>query len=119
MKNETDTYLLTVATHLGNLSAAEKNDNLEEISSHIDDSLNAGVSEAEILHNLGDPASLAKSFVGTNLLKNPTFNLKQMLKIITFYAKTGFSGMIIVPFLSILSFTLYICSFFVVIMGAI
>ncbi|ALS03216.1 hypothetical protein ATZ33_18100 [Enterococcus silesiacus] len=119
MKNETDSYLLTVATHLDKLTVTEKNDILEEISGHIEDSLNAGVSEAEILKNLGDPASLARSFVGTNLLKNPTFNLKQILKIITFYAKTGFSGMVIVPFLSIMSFALYIFALFAVIAGAI
>lgn len=52
-------------------------------------------------------------------MKKKTVTIKQILALITFYAKTGFSGMTIVPFLLILSAALYICAFLVLTAGLI
>ncbi|MBP2097230.1 DUF1700 domain-containing protein [Enterococcus rivorum] len=119
MELEVKQYLSTVSTNLNYLSATERREILEEINSHIEESLANHQSVTEILKNLGDPVALAQAFAGNNLSTNQSFNMKHLLKLFSFYTKTGLSGMIVLPFLSILSITLYACAYFVVLMGLI
>lgn len=119
MELEVKQYLATVSKNLNYLSIAERREILEEINSHIEDSRGNHVSVTEVLASLGDPVVLAQAFAGNTLSTSPTFNLKQLLKLFSFYAKTGLAGMFVLPFLSILSITLYACAFFIPLVGLI
>lgn len=112
MEQKIEKYLQTVFNYLKPLSLSEKTDIINEIKSHIKEiQIDQQLDIDTILKNMGDPVNLAKSYVGETLAKNTTFNLMQIFRLIAFYSITGFSGMIVIPFLSILSASLYVCAF--------
>lgn len=117
MNQQAAAYLQELGTHLTRLEPEERADILEEVESHIFESLSNGTSTEEVLKALGTPKALANSYIGENLLKKGSFNLSNLFQLIKFYFVTGFSGMIIVPFLAVLSVALYLCTFLVVIVG--
>lgn len=111
-------YLNEVRKHLRILSETEIDDIIMEIESHIEIKLEKeGKPIEEILNDFGDPKQLALGYIGEAIEDNPKFDLKGLWKMLKFYSLTGLSGMFVVPFLSILSISLYFCAFVVVIAG--
>lgn len=117
MEKETQTYLRSLEDNLGYLTIEERQEITNEVKSHIYEATTNGAELKEVLSALGSPKKLAKSYVGEAILKNNKFNLKNQITLFRFYLVTGFSGMIVVPFVSILSITLYMSSILVFIGG--
>lgn len=118
MSEKIDKYLLEVESNLASLSIEEKKDILEEIQSHIEEAVFSGEKEEMVLKRLGSPKSLANAFIGESMVTKK-MDMKHLLKLVSFYAKTGFSGILIVTFLGVLSVSLYGLSFMCVIIGAV
>lgn len=113
-------YLENVNRNLKHLTISEKTDIINEIKSHIKEvQRDQNMDVDTILHNLGAPAELAKAYVGETIANSSNFNFKNLTRLISFYGLTGLSGMFVVPCISILSVSLYACSFIVLIGGAI
>lgn len=100
-------FLEKVYRNLQGIAAEEKSEIIEEIQNHIAEAVRDGASEQAVIDNLGDPAALAKSYVGETILRHRSFNPAYLAKMIRFYSFTGLSGMFVIPFTAVLSIGLY------------
>lgn len=120
MESKINNYLETVNQHLKHLTISEKTDIISEIKSHIQEmQINQKVEIDVILEAMGDPKQLAKAYTGETIANITNYNFRNLIRVISFYGKTGFSGMFIVPCVSILSVSLYLCSFLSIMAGVI
>ncbi|MGC6769015.1 DUF1700 domain-containing protein [Enterococcus sp. LJL128] len=111
MNEKATHYLQQLNRYLGRLQDQERVDILEEVESHIFESANNGTDIDAILETLGNPKELASSYINESVLKNGSFNLNNLMKLVKFYFITGFSGMFIIPCIAITSAVFYLCSF--------
>ncbi len=120
MDDRLERYLEIVYRNLRPLAISERTDIINEIKSHIQENqIKQQMDVNTMLENLGDPVKLGKAYAGESITKNTQFNFSNIIRIILFYSLTGFSGIFVVLFLSILSVALYICAFITAIAGAI
>lgn len=113
-------YLESVNRCLKPLDLHEREDIIREIRSHIEEKIRmSGKGVESVLKELGRPSDLAAGYVGKSIADNPKFNIRHLLRMISFYSIIGLKGMFIIPFASILSISLYVCSIITVAAGLI
>ncbi|MBL1229385.1 DUF1700 domain-containing protein [Enterococcus sp. BWB1-3] len=119
MNEQASVYLQQLNNYLKKMDQQERMDILEEVESHIFEAVSNGAEIDIVLKTLGSPKALADSYIDEAFLKEGSFNLSNLMKLIKFYFVTGFSGMFIVSCVGIISITFYFCSFIVVAAGVI
>lgn len=111
-------YLEEVNGYLKSLSLSERTDIISEIKSHISErQVHEGISQQEILENLGSSKNLARGYIGERISQNKRFRLKELFRAITFYSATGLTGAFVVPFLAGCSIVFYLSAFFIPALG--
>jgi uncharacterized membrane protein len=109
-------YLGVVEKNLKYLTISERADILNEIKSHIKEmQMTQKIDMNTVLHNMGDPVELGKSYVGKTIINTTSFNFKNFIRTISFYGATSIGGTI----LSVLAGSLYLCTFLTIIAGLI
>lgn len=112
-------YLNTIDKYLKPLPISERVDIIKEIESSILEMESENLSDEQILKRLGDPKDLAKAYVGDLLVNTPKFSFKKILALFSFYTLVGFSGLVVIPTLFILSPTLMLCGIICPILSAV
>lgn len=102
-------YLDTVDKCLRPLPASERVDIVKEIKGSILEMESDHLSPEQILERLGKPKDLAKAYLGDLLSKERGFSWNRFLTVCAFYSIVGFSGMIVIPCLAIMSPVFIIC----------
>ncbi len=75
--------------------------------------------EERILERLGKPKELAKAYLGDLLSKEHGFSWNRFLTVCAFYSLVGFSGLIILPCLSIIAPAFVVCGAIAPVLGAV
>lgn len=110
MDNLLNDYLNKVDKYLRPMAASDRSDIVQEIKSEAADlKANDGLTEEQIIERLGDPRSLAKSYLGDSIAKTGGMNFKKVSLLIAFYGATGLSGMFVLPFTSVASVGFMFC----------
>lgn len=113
-------YLEIIEKHLKSLTVSERIDIVNEIKSEMTELQTiGGLSAEQVVERLGNPKILAKAYLGESISKNSNFSWRNLATVIAFYSLEGLKGMIILPFTSVLSVGLMICSVIASIAGLI
>jgi uncharacterized membrane protein len=110
MKPILDKYLTTVDKHLRPLSVSERVDIVKEIKSLMLEMENNGLSSSEIIERLGKPKQLAGAYLSDLVTKGTGFNWRRARTLWAFYSVAGFSGIFVIPLLTVASFLLIACA---------
>ena len=111
MDNIINDYLEQIEKYLKPLTASERIDIINEIISNITELQTiSGLSADRVVERLGNPKDLAKAYLGESITKNSNFSWSKLGTVIAFYSLESLKGMIILPFTSVLSVGLMICS---------
>ncbi|SFS01109.1 DUF1700 domain-containing protein [Anaeromicropila populeti] len=120
MNQDIDHYISSVDKYLKHIPKAERTDIIKELESYIEDlQKNEGISADEVLRQLTPPKQLALEFLEKSVSKSNSFGIEKIRKLFSLYILIGMTNVFVHPILSILSFSLLICSVMSVIMGAI
>lgn len=109
MNKQLNDYLEKVEKGLRALPVSERMDIVKEIQSEITELEGEGVSPEVILERLGDPKTLARSYLRDSIAKNPSFSFRKLVSVLAFYGYAGISGIIILPAVSISAVTFLVC----------
>jgi uncharacterized membrane protein len=114
-------YLGELRRRLAPLPATEREEAVREIESHINESLSAGQPLSVVLARLGEPAVLAKAYLGDYYLQHPSMTSARgalrMLVVMGFVLTTGFSSLIVVPVLGSFTFAFGLAAILSPVMG--
>lgn len=105
MNHDTEKYLQKVNHCLSGIPEQDKCDILLEIKSHIYEATEKGEVTSHILTRLGSPEKLAKAYSLGYCAENQKIKLSDILSSFVFFGFAGFSGIVIIPALSILTIT--------------
>lgn len=95
-------YLDKINRYLKSIPALERVDIINEIKSQmLELQAQDELSAAQILERLGSPEELAKAYLGQAITKTNTFSWRKLSAVTAFYSLAGFTGVFILPFLSI------------------
>ena len=109
MEKRLDDYLERIEKYLKPLPLSERMDIVKEIKSDMLDLQRDGKTVDEIIERLGSPKELAKAYLGNLIARSPSSRWNRVLAICAFYSLVGFSGMFLVPCLTILAPALLLC----------
>lgn len=111
MDKSLEIYLDKVDRYLKPMLASSRVDILNEIKNDMMQfETTNGMTSNDILEKLGDPKNLAKSYLADSICLNTSFKWNRFLMVVAFYSKAGFIGLFVLPFISVLSVSLMICS---------
>ncbi len=119
MEKVLNDYLEKMEKYLKPVAVSERVDIIKEIKSEIQELQNNGVPAEKIIERLGNPKSLAKSYLGELLSKESRFSWNRFLVVCAFYSLVGFSGMVVIPCLGIIAPTFIVCGIIAPILGAV
>jgi uncharacterized membrane protein len=116
MNNEIQFFLNKFKHQLRSLPEIERVDAIKEIEGHISEGIQAGESPTTILTKFGDPKVLAKAYLAEYYFQKSSGNFTSFLLSMFFFLSTGFTSIIVVPFLSLITLSFSLSS--IVIIGA-
>ena len=102
-ENSVQDYLSRIDRLLRPLPVTERMDIMQEIRSTIAEMQADGTAEAEICARLGDPHALAREYLGTCARNRSLPRFTRFLAAAGFYSVVGFTGMVVLPTLSVLA----------------
>lgn len=99
-------YLNELKRNLASMPKVEREDAVNEIRSHIAESLANGKAATAILSDLGDAKTLSRAYLSDYHLQkvNQKKNILHFIKSSLFFASTGFASILIVSFFGFLGF---------------
>lgn len=106
MNPEIEKYFAKVSNCLERLPQSEREEILMEISNHVYEATSNGETASAVLEHLGSPEKLAASYTNSYVLDsgNIRFGVQDMLRNLTFYSGTAFSGIFVIPIFGSLAF---------------
>lgn len=108
-------YLTLVQHSLKHLTISEKEDIINEIKSHIREvQVNQNKDMDVIIQELGDPYQLGKAYTENTISTSTEFNIGNLFRKIYLWGAFGVGGL----FLSILTGSLYLCAFLILVGGS-
>lgn len=111
-------YLEEIDDLLQSLPVSERKDVIKEIKSTFLSMQHEGLSTETIINQLGTPSEVSVGYLSEFIERNTSFSWHRILSTLAFYTTVGFSGVIIVPALSLIALTLLICSVITPVLGA-
>jgi uncharacterized membrane protein len=119
MDKELDLYLTTVEKYLKHMPVSERIDIIKELQSCIEELQLSNTTAKDILTRLGSPEELAAGYLGDKITMGHSFSFKKLLMVFSFYSLVSLSGMIIIPFGTVLAGGLMLTGIFAPIAGLI
>ena len=111
MDNSLEIYLNKVDKYLKPMLASSRIDILNDIKNDmIELETLKGMTSNDIMAKLGEPKDLAKNYLADSIGTSTSFKWNQFLMVIAFYTKAGITGLFVLPFISVLSVSLMLCS---------
>jgi uncharacterized membrane protein len=104
MKAKMKSFLKDLSIHLKKMPEEERMDITKEIESHMLDKIKNGMSEEEVLTQLGDPKTLAKSYLGDYLMKQESNRPRSFIQRFAFLMSVNLVSSIVALFLGAIGF---------------
>ena len=117
MNPSLEKYLAAVDRYLKPLPTSERIDIIKEIQSSMIEMERENLSPEQILERLGNPRELAKAYLGDLLANGKGFGWNRFLILCAFYSAVGFSGLLVIPTLTIVAPVFIFCGILTPLLG--